>query len=244
MAEPTKNGDGAKPGSAAERLHMKAVREEARRQFKAMLQELGVESTEELREMLAGTGVDREETKVPTPKVDAKALEDEKRAAIEDAKAEAALRETLLDSGVKRRDLDYAVIRFKSRVESMSDADLAAFDVPDFVTELAADAPMVFADGRLPKREPTEAEKQAAREAEEKARADAEKAKADSDKAKADAEAAKVGTADVGVKAAAANSKIIDPPPFHAMNATKEQVAAAMERVKALRGTARVIDAV
>ena len=234
---------------------MKAVKDEARRQVQALVKELGFDDVPALKAHLAGTReTDDDGTKRPPAAATTTNAQEAHEQELEEARIESALRESLLDAGVRRRDLDFAVSRFVARVRDLDDDALKTYDVPDFVKELATDVPMVFVEGKAPKAEPTAEERKAAEEAAKKATEDAAKAaleakakeeadaKAAEDKRLADEAAAKAGTAKTGTDAAQPGGRPKDPPPFDAMKATKAELDAKWAHVKTLRDAPPVLD--
>jgi membrane protein involved in colicin uptake len=147
---------------------------------------------------------------------------------VAEAQAEARVREELLEAGVKRSELDYAVQRFASRVSTMSERDLKTYEVGSFVAEIGKDVPYLFVEGRAPKPEQT---------AEEKTAADAA-AKAAADKAAADAAAAAKTGATTGAATGGA-AKEEKAGGFNALTAKPSEVAARLAEIHRMANTPR-----
>lgn len=81
-----------------------------------------------------------------------KQAREEAEAKVREVEARAALRETLLDKGVKRADLEYVLYRHKTAIDGLPEAERAkGVDVEQFLLAVSKDAPQVFAEGRAPK---------------------------------------------------------------------------------------------
>jgi len=214
---------------------LKAAREEGREEVQELLRKFGFKTVRDLESTLdAAEQMKREKEKAAEkarPKDDA---DDAARIA---AQAERELRETLLDAGVKRADLDLAVSVMARKVQRMSEAELAKYEPEDFAKEFKASNPQSFRDYDPDKayRDRREAEVKAENErlAAEKKAADDAKAKQPpvEDKPADPPPAADKATTGLPTTTPA---KPTEKATFNAMKASKEEVAKRMAEIKIL----------
>jgi len=147
--DPAKKDDETLEPGAVTRLALKQIRREAAESaaaeaVKSMLEMFGCKTAEELQAKIAKQeAAPKSEPVAPAPNA-------EGPSELDQFQFEARLREDLLDAGIKRSALDYAVDQFKARLRTMDDKSLETFDVKDYVASTAKDTPFLFADGRLP----------------------------------------------------------------------------------------------
>jgi len=222
------------------RLMLRAAREEGKEEVSALLSKFGFKSVRDLETVLDAAEHQKREKDRTVVGDKSKGKDDDAVAAREAARAERELRETLLDAGVKKSELDLAVAVVSHKTSRMTDAQRAKFDPEEFAKEFKASNPQAFRDYDPDKayRERREAEDKKA--ADERKIADEPKAKADAEKAKTNPPPAdKPSDPPPGDKATTGlpsqpGNKPTEKPSFNAMKASKEEVANRMAEIKIL----------
>lgn len=197
----------------AERLHMKAVKEAARKAARGAVEEAlrSPDVQKLLREIIGGVPAKNETKDSNRTQVTAETIEKDELERIE-----REVREALLEAGVRRQDLDWALSRFQKKVAELPEDKLATYEVETFVQELAKQAPQVFREGFLPR--------ESARE------------EMHGEPAGNNQDTMPAKRADTGPKSDVTPKPKVTNEAFDAMKATPDQIRQRLEEIKALRG--------
>ncbi len=214
MAEKTDDTNGAR-----QRIALKAAKEvaakAARKAVEEMMRSEAFRAT--LREIIGLSGDSGSSAKQTTTETRTReTTEVGAESTVDLASVEREIREQLLEHGVRRADLDWAVMRFASVVASLDDQALAKYDVSDFVEDLAKSAPQVFREGALPKASDVAVEAEKGSEGE-----------------------AKSPPATTGTKSEP-GPKPVREPAFDATKASREEVARRLAEIKAMAGRSAI----
>lgn len=188
-----------------ERLEMKAVKEAARKAARGAVEEM-LRSSEFKKYLSEALGLS---SKNRGSKTNAPEGAREARGELSDAdiaRIEREIREGLLEAGVRRQDLDWALMRFQSVIADLPPDKLKEYELQHFVDELRSSAPHVFRDhgeGNEPKTAAT---------------------------------AAPPAKTSTGARTEAPPASPEGQPTFDALKATPEQVRERLEQIRALRG--------
>jgi len=215
---------------------LKAAREEGREEVQELLRKFGFKSVRDMESTLeAFDKYQKDEAAKASDK--SKSKDDVDADQKELARYERELRESLLDAGVKRSDLDLAMIVMGRKVSGMSEAQLAKYEPEDFAKEFRVSNPQAFRDYDPDKAYRERRESEIKAEAEAKRIADEAKAKEDAEKAKDPKPVA--DPPPVVDKATTGNPsnpapKVEQTKTFNALNATSAEVKARMAQIKLL----------
>jgi hypothetical protein len=220
------------------RLMLKAAREEGREEVQSLLTRFGMKSVRDLESVLDEMDKQkREKDRVAAATTDkSKSKDEEAEAKAEAIRAERELRETLLDAGVKKADLDLAVTVMGHKTARMSKADLAKYDADAFAKDFKASNPQSFRDYDPDKsyRERREAEVKAEndRVAAEKKAADDVKAKDTNTETKTETTETKSAEKATTGLASTTTTKTSEKATFNALKATPDDVKKRLAEIK------------